>query len=82
MLGFDINIERIDEHRSGNDSTLEVTPEELRSSTRLENSSDREQLKRRGICIVTVPTPINGANRPNLTSLIKAMRDRRCGVNA
>jgi UDP-N-acetyl-D-galactosamine dehydrogenase len=72
VLGFDINTARIDELRSGKDSTLEVTSEELRSATRLEYSSDREQLKRCGILIVTVPTPIDGANRPDLTPLIKA----------
>jgi UDP-N-acetyl-D-glucosamine/UDP-N-acetyl-D-galactosamine dehydrogenase len=72
VLGFDINTARIDELRTGKDSTLEVTPEDLSAATRLEYSSDREQLKQCGIFIVTVPTPIDGANRPDLTPLIKA----------
>lgn len=72
VLGFDINDARISELRTGKDSTLEVTPEDLRSATQLEFSSDRNRLEECGIFIVTVPTPIDTANRPDLTPLIKA----------
>ena len=72
VLGFDINEERIAELRAGKDSTLEVSGEGLGAAHHLEYSSDRARLRECGIFIVTVPTPIDGANRPDLTPLIKA----------
>ena len=72
VLGFDINDARIAELRAGKDSTLEVTPEELVAAKQLDYSSDRSKLEECGIFIVTVPTPIDTANRPDLTPLIKA----------
>lgn len=72
VLGFDINQSRINELMSFQDSTLEVTPEELKQATRLTYSSDQNALKDCDIFIVTVPTPIDGANRPDLTPLVKA----------
>lgn len=72
VVGFDINEARIHELRSGNDSTLEVTPADLNSTRQLEYSNDRCKLAECGIFIVTVPTPIDKANRPDLTPLIKA----------
>lgn len=72
VLGFDINEGRIAELRTGKDSTLEVTSEELVAATQLEYSSDRSKLEECGIFIVTVPTPIDTANRPDLTPVIKA----------
>lgn len=72
VLGFDINGARIAELRAGKDSTLEVTPEELVTAKQLEYSSDLSKLEDCGIFIVTVPTPIDTANRPDLMPLIKA----------
>jgi UDP-N-acetyl-D-galactosamine dehydrogenase len=72
VLGFDINQSRIDELRAGRDSTLEVSPEDLRLASGLEYSCDRNALGECGIFIVTVPTPIDNANRPDLTPVIKA----------
>lgn len=72
VLGFDINDARIAELRSGKDSTLEVTTEDLVAATQLEYISDRSKLKECGIFIMTVPTPIDTANRPDLTPVIKA----------
>ncbi|MGE4531833.1 MAG: nucleotide sugar dehydrogenase, partial [Acidithiobacillus sp.] len=69
---FDINEGRIAELRSGTDSTLEVTDADLIAATRLQYSSDSAKLRECGIFIVTVPTPIDSANRPDLTPLIKA----------
>lgn len=71
-LGFDINPIRIEELRSGKDSTLEVTSEDLLASVHLEYSNDKNKLKECTIFIITVPTPIDTANRPDLTPLIKA----------
>lgn len=72
VLGFDINEARIVELRSGKDSTLEVTAEDLSVANLLEFSSECSKLDECGIFIVTVPTPIDTANRPDLTPIIKA----------
>ncbi len=72
VLGFDINETRIAELRSGKDSTLEVTSGDLDAANFLEYSSDRSKLEECGIFIITVPTPIDTANRPDLTPIIKA----------
>ena len=72
VLGFDINTARIAELQSGRDSTLEVSPEELASARQLSFSCDPEDLKTCQIFIVTVPTPVDKANRPDLTPLVKA----------
>jgi UDP-N-acetyl-D-galactosamine dehydrogenase len=72
VLGFDINEARVAELRSGKDGTLEVTPEDLSAASHLMFSSDLGSLKECDIFIVTVPTPIDTANRPDLTPLVKA----------
>lgn len=72
VLGFDINNVRIEELRSAYDCTLEVTPTDLKSAKYIEYSSDPVKLEECGIFIVTVPTPINSANRPDLDPLIHA----------
>ncbi len=72
VMGFDMNAKRIEELRNGYDGTLEVTPEDLASAKLLELSTDAASLGSCDIFIVTVPTPIDGANRPDLTHIIKA----------
>ncbi len=72
VLGFDINEARVAELRSGKDSTLEVSAEDLAVAKLLDFSSERSRLEECGIFIVTVPTPIDTANRPDLTPIIKA----------
>lgn len=83
VVGFDINQARIAELNSGKDSTLEVEDEVLQpvlvkdnpfsnSSKGLLCSSDLEDIKEANIYIVTVPTPVDRHNRPDLTPLYKA----------
>ena len=72
VIGFDINVKRIAELESGLDHTLEITSEELTHAKQLSFTSDIAKLKAAQVFIVTVPTPIDSANRPNLTPLIKA----------
>ena len=72
VLGFDINAARIAELQAGKDSTLELNAEELASASQLSFSSNPEDLKTCQIFIVTVPTPVDKANRPDLTPLVKA----------
>ena len=72
VLGFDINKPRVEELKSGIDSTLEVSSEELKQATGLSYSSDVDDLKSCNVYIVTVPTPIDKFKNPDLTPLEKA----------
>lgn len=71
-LGFDINESRIVELRAGDDSTLEVSQNELSDAKLLSFSSDAVELNNCHIFIVTVPTPIDSVNRPDLTQIQQA----------
>ena len=71
-IGFDINLNRITELNSGIDNTLEVAKDELAKAADLTFTADLENIKQCGIYIVTVPTPIDAANRPDLTPLRRA----------
>ena len=71
VIGFDINAERVSELQAGNDTTREVDPGDLNHKT-LTFTSDPSQLKAADFFIVTVPTPIDDARRPDLTALLKA----------
>ncbi|KGI78710.1 nucleotide sugar dehydrogenase [Oleiagrimonas soli] len=72
VLGFDIHAPRVEELRSGHDHTLEVDAEELQAAKGLRYSADREDLRSCNVFIVTVPTPIDEAQRPDLTPLREA----------
>ena len=84
VIGFDINQKRISDLTDGDDKTLEVAPSELGLAKNLSFASDPAALKECNIFIVTVPTPIDNANRPDLTPLIKASETvgRAIGVGA
>ena len=71
-LGFDVNQARIEELKQHRDHTLETTPDELRSAMHLKVSHDANDLKACNVFIVTVPTPIGRAKRPDLTPLKSA----------
>lgn len=71
-IGFDINQNRIDELCAGIDSTLEVDTQELRSAELLQYSSKIEDIQDANIYIVTVPTPIDDGNVPDLRPLQSA----------
>lgn len=72
VIGFDINQNRINELKSGQDHTLEVSPDELLKAEQLSFSSNLDDLKTSNFFIVTVPTPVDQVNRPDLTPLKKA----------
>lgn len=72
VIGFDINNARVAELENGHDSTLEVEDEMLKLASRLSYSSDMGTLKECNTYIVTVPTPIDDANAPDLSPLEKA----------
>lgn len=71
-IGFDINQARILELQSGKDHTLECSTQELQSAHHLRYSSNLQDLEQAQIFIVTVPTPVDQANRPDMTPLVKA----------
>src|SRR5690554_3827431 len=86
-VGFDINRHRIDELRQGKDSTLEVEDALLRSVLLSDNplanpsensvqglycSDQLSDIEEANFYVVTVPTPVDKYNRPDLTPLYKA----------
>ncbi len=73
-IGFDIDAARIAELQGGHDRTLETTPAELGAAKNLTYSSDLEDMRDCGVYIVTVPTPIDEAKRPDLSPLVAASR--------
>ena len=80
VVGFDINQDRIDELSSGVDATLEVESDVLKSVLKQKNSneiglfcsSNLDDIKDCNYYVVTVPTPIDKNNRPDLTPLYKS----------
>ncbi|MDG1245047.1 MAG: nucleotide sugar dehydrogenase [Polaribacter sp.] len=68
-VGFDINMDRIEDLKKGIDHTNEATPEQLRSAQELTFSSDINDIKASTIYIVTVPTPIDEFKTPDLNPL-------------
>jgi UDP-N-acetyl-D-galactosamine dehydrogenase len=73
VLGFDIDQGRVDELRRGEDRTREVEPEALRSSS-LRLSADPADLPGKSVYIVTVPTPVDAQNLPDLGPVRSASR--------
>jgi UDP-N-acetyl-D-galactosamine dehydrogenase len=71
-IGFDINQARIQELQSGKDHTLECSPEDLKAAGHLRYSAVLQDLQQAQVFIVTVPTPVDQANRPDMTPLVKA----------
>ncbi|MGV7105371.1 nucleotide sugar dehydrogenase [Flavobacterium sp. U410] len=80
VVGFDINQNRINELNEGKDSTLEVSDDELKVVLKPTNSKEiglfcsnkLEDIADCNYYIVTVPTPVDKHNRPDLTPLYKA----------
>ncbi|ABB44700.1 UDP-glucose/GDP-mannose dehydrogenase [Sulfurimonas denitrificans DSM 1251] len=74
VVGFDINKSRVDELNSGFDRTLELSQTQIKSS--LDNGMkvtlNIEDIKDSNIYIVTVPTPIDQTNQPDLTPIIRS----------
>ena len=75
VIGFDINKLRIQDLKKGYDNTLEVSSEVLfKSQNNLSYSSNISDTENCNVYIITVPTPIDKAKRPNLLSLIEATK--------
>ncbi len=71
-IGFDINKQRVEELKRGEDKSLEVDPEELRNIKGLSYTDSYQDLSGCNTFIVTVPTPIDANKRPDLSPLIGA----------
>jgi UDP-N-acetyl-D-galactosamine dehydrogenase len=74
VLGFDIDRERVAELTGGLDRTREVTEEEFAQAAHITFAADVESLRDANFYIVTVPTPVDQAKRPDLSALIAASR--------
>jgi UDP-N-acetyl-D-galactosamine dehydrogenase len=73
VLGFDISAKKIDELRRGVDATGELDGAAL-ASTAIDYTTDPQRLREASFLIVTVPTPIDDHNKPDLTPVISASR--------
>ncbi|MBQ4855361.1 nucleotide sugar dehydrogenase [Rhodanobacter sp. B2A1Ga4] len=71
-VGFDTSTSRVDELRQGRDHTLETSTEELAAASRLRFTTDAADLAGCNVFIVTVPTPVDEANRPDMRPLESA----------
>jgi UDP-N-acetyl-D-glucosamine/UDP-N-acetyl-D-galactosamine dehydrogenase len=71
-VGFDIKAARIAELKKGKDNTLECSPAELKAARKLRYSTSLKELGKCRVFIVTVPTPIDKYNRPDLTPLVRS----------
>lgn len=74
VIAYDLNLERINSLKEGYDSTLEVSDIDLKASDLIKFTSIEEDLMDCDIFVVTVPTPIDKVNRPNLKPLINASK--------
>lgn len=74
VLGFDISNQRISDLKKGVDATNEISSEAILNSSNLELTNNEKKLCEADIYIVTVPTPIDNNNKPNLAPLLNASR--------
>ena len=80
VVGFDINVKRVAELKSGYDATLEIDSDTLQSVLQEKNtqsiglycSTNLDDIKDCNYYVVTVPTPVDKNNRPDLTPLYKS----------
>lgn len=71
-IGFDIRRDRVEALREGRDETLETSEADLRRAAKLRYTDDIEGIRHCNIYIVTVPTPVGRAQRPDLSPLRNA----------
>ena len=72
VTGFDLNLKRVDELKTGYDRTNEVSSEQLKSTKKLFLSNELSSIRIANVFIVTVPTPVDKNNKPNLKPLESA----------
>jgi UDP-N-acetyl-D-glucosamine/UDP-N-acetyl-D-galactosamine dehydrogenase len=74
VIGFDINLDRIEDLSKGYDSTHEVDSNDLHKSSNLKFTNKPGELKECNFFIVTVPTPIDDQKKPDLRPLLQASK--------
>ena len=74
VIGFDINKKRVQDLLNGYDLTRETSASELKSVKNLEYTNSLDDIKNCNIYIVTVPTPVNKNNNPDLSPIKKASK--------
>ncbi len=74
-VGYDINHQRVNSLQQGHDATLEMTTEELQQATHLVFSDALDALRTCNTFIITVPTPVDQSNRPDMRPLLRASED-------
>ena len=72
VIGFDLNIERINQLKNFHDSTLEVSEKDLQNAKKLKFAYETEKISESNCFIVTVPTPIDDRKKPDLNPIKKA----------
>jgi UDP-N-acetyl-D-glucosamine/UDP-N-acetyl-D-galactosamine dehydrogenase len=72
VTAFDIDRERVAELGAGQDRTREVTPEEFAQAGPIAYTADADKLREANFYIITVPTPVDQAKRPDLSALVAA----------
>jgi UDP-N-acetyl-D-glucosamine/UDP-N-acetyl-D-galactosamine dehydrogenase len=72
VIGFDIDVERVEQLKHGSDKTLEVTSTELKALNNLKFTSSTKEIEGCNCYIISVPTPVDEHNAPDLEPLIRA----------
>ena len=75
VIGYDKNSKRVNELRNGIDSTLEVSNNQFQLSNKLVFTDKLNDIQKSNIFIITVPTPVDKTNRPDLSFLKRASKD-------
>lgn len=71
VIGFDLNIEKINLYKSGIDSTKEIGDEAIKNTT-VDFTAEEKKLQEAKFLIIAVPTPVNTDHTPNLAPVIGA----------
>ena len=72
VVGYDISLERVQQLQQGIDITREVDLTRLKEASNFFVSCEKKDIEDSNFYIITVPTPIDAANKPDLTPLIQA----------
>ena len=72
VIGYDISKPRVEDLKNNIDTTLEISKKELKSVNHLKYTTNINRIKDCAIFIVTVPTPIDSNNKPNLSPLLNS----------
>jgi UDP-N-acetyl-D-galactosamine dehydrogenase len=72
VIGYDVDCERVDALKRGEDATLETSVEDLNAASNLVLTNELVSITAATIYIVTVPTPVNADKTPDLSSLLYA----------